>query len=85
MKTGKPISTYEIYLSNITISDISFELLIAKCDNRLVVGVRMSQLLFFAEELEKEPVKNKGKLVVASGVLKLLEGFAPKEFGHGAK
>lgn len=49
------------------------------------LGVRMSQLLFFAEELEKEPVQNKGKLVIASGVLKLLEAFAPKEFGHGSK
>ncbi len=41
--------------------------------------VRMSQLLFFAEELENEPVKSKGKLIVASGVLSLLERLSPRE------
>ena len=49
------------------------------------LGVRMSQLLFFAEELEKNPAKSKGKLFIASGVLELLETFAPKEFGNGQK
>ena len=39
----------------------------------------MSQLLFFAEELEDEPVKKKGKLIIANKVLKLLEALAPKE------
>lgn len=41
--------------------------------------VRMSQLLFFAEELEGEPIKTKGKLIVASHVLALLEKISPKE------
>jgi len=41
--------------------------------------VRMSQLLFFAEELENEPVKSKGKMIVASGVLSLLERLSPRE------
>lgn len=43
------------------------------------LGVRMSQLMFFAEELEREPTKTRGKLVIAGSVLKLLEAFAPKE------
>ena len=49
------------------------------------LGVRMSQLMFFAEELENEPAKNKGKLIVAGGVLKLLETFAPKDFANEAR
>lgn len=42
-------------------------------------NVRMSQLLFFAEELESEPVKLRGKLIVASRVLSLLEHLSPRE------
>jgi transcriptional regulator with XRE-family HTH domain len=42
-------------------------------------NVRMSQLLFFAEELEGEPVKTKGRLIIADRVLKLLEKLAPRE------
>ena len=56
--------------------------LLEKYSDRL--EVRLSQLLFFAEELEKEPAHNKGKLVIAGGVLKLLEAFAPQDFGDGA-
>lgn len=43
------------------------------------LDVRMSQLLFFAEELQGEPVKTKGKLIVASRVLSLLERLSPRE------
>ena len=43
------------------------------------LGVRMSQLMFFAEELEGEPVQKRGKLIVANRVLKLLESFSPRE------
>lgn len=41
--------------------------------------VRMSKLLFFAEELEGEPVKTKGKLIIANKTLQLLDALAPKE------
>lgn len=42
-------------------------------------NVRMSQLLFFAEELDSEPVKTRGKLIIASRVLSLLEHLSPRE------
>ncbi|MBE7183919.1 MAG: helix-turn-helix transcriptional regulator [Methylobacterium mesophilicum] len=43
------------------------------------LNVRMSQLLFFAEELGNEPIKSKGKLIIATRVLSLLERLAPRE------
>lgn len=43
------------------------------------LDVRMSQLLFFAEELDGEPIKTKGKLIIASKVLTLLEKLSPRE------
>lgn len=43
------------------------------------LNVRMSQILFFAEELEGEPIKLKGKLIIASRVLALLETLSPRE------
>lgn len=46
--------------------------------------VRMSQLLFFAEELEGQPIKTRGKLIVASGVLSLLEKLSPREVTHAS-
>lgn len=48
------------------------------------LNVRMSQLLFFAEELESEPVKTKGKLIVASRVLSLLEHLSPREIADAS-
>ena len=48
------------------------------------LGVRMSQLMFFAEELEVEPAQKRGKLIIANRVLKLLEAFSPKEASGGA-
>ncbi len=48
------------------------------------LDVRMSQLLFFAEELDGEPVKTKGKLIVASRVLGLLEALSPREVAHAS-
>lgn len=42
-------------------------------------NVRMSDLMFFAEELENEPVKTKGKLFIASKILSILERLAPRE------
>jgi transcriptional regulator with XRE-family HTH domain len=43
------------------------------------LGIRMSQLLFFAEELEGEPLKRRGKLFIAERVLRLLESLKPSE------
>ena len=43
------------------------------------LGIRMSQLLFFAEELEGEPVKRRGKLIFADRVLRLLEKLKPAD------
>lgn len=48
------------------------------------LGIRMSQLMFFAEELEGEPPQKRGKLIIANRVLKLLEAFSPKEAAGGA-
>lgn len=42
-------------------------------------SVRMSDLLFFAEELDGEPIKTRGKLLIANGALKLLDSLAPRE------
>ena len=42
-------------------------------------GVRMSQLLFFAEEIEGQPVGRRGHLIVADSVLKLLEKLKPAD------
>lgn len=44
--------------------------------------VRMSKLLFFAEELDGEPVKTKGKLIIANKALQLLDALAPKEISN---
>lgn len=43
------------------------------------VGVRMSQLLFFAEEIEGQPIARRGQLIVADKVLKLLEKLKPQD------
>lgn len=43
------------------------------------VGVRMSQLLFFAEEIEGEPIARRGQLIIADKVLKLLEMLKPTD------
>ncbi|WP_058751142.1 helix-turn-helix domain-containing protein [Sphingomonas sanguinis] len=43
------------------------------------IGVRMSQLLFFAEEIEGQPVARRGQLIIADKVLKLLEKLKPAD------
>ena len=43
------------------------------------LDIRMSQLLFFAEEIENEPPKTRGKLIIASKVLSLLEALKPDD------
>ena len=37
----------------------------------------MSQLLFFAEEIEGKPIARHGQLIVADKILKLLEKIKP--------
>ena len=46
-------------------------------------NVRMSQLLFFAEELNGEPVKKRGKLFIADRVLAILDKLSPREVADG--
>ena len=43
------------------------------------LGIKMSQLLFFAEEIEGEPIKRRGSLLIAERVLKLLEKIKPAD------
>jgi transcriptional regulator with XRE-family HTH domain len=40
-------------------------------------GVKMSQLLFFAEEIDGQPIARRGQLIIADKVLKLLEAIKP--------
>lgn len=41
--------------------------------------VKMSNLLFFAEELEGVPQPTRGKTIIARKVLEFLDGIAPEE------
>jgi len=41
------------------------------------VNVKMSQLLFFAEEIEGQPIARRGQLIVAEKVLHILEKLRP--------
>jgi len=43
------------------------------------VGISMSKLLFFAEEIEGQPVARRGQLIVADKILRLLETLKPTE------
>lgn len=43
------------------------------------VGIKMSQLLFFAEEIEGQPIARRGHLIVAEKVLQILEKLHPVE------
>lgn len=54
--------------------NVTMDLLQAYSD---AVGVRMSQLLFFAEEIEGQPIARRGQLIIADKVLKLLEKLKP--------
>lgn len=44
-----------------------------------VLGIRKSQLLFFAEEMEGEAPIRKGRLIVAEKALRLLDKLKPTE------
>ena len=41
------------------------------------LGIRMSQLMFFAEQIEGDPPVSRGKLIVASKILKVLDALKP--------
>ncbi len=43
------------------------------------LNIRMSQLMFFAEEIEGQPIARRGQLIIAEHVLSLLEKMKPKE------
>lgn len=43
------------------------------------VGVKMSQLMFFAEEIDGQPIARRGHLIVAEKVLSILEKMRPAE------
>lgn len=43
------------------------------------LNIRMSQLVFFAEELADNPTKGRGKLFIADKVLALLSAIAPSD------
>jgi transcriptional regulator with XRE-family HTH domain len=43
------------------------------------LGIRLSQLIFFAEELEGQPLAKRGRMIIASHVLELLRMMAPQE------
>lgn len=43
------------------------------------LGIKMSQLLFFAEEIEGQPPIKRGKLIIANKTLKLLDALKPAE------
>lgn len=43
------------------------------------LGIRMSQLVFFAEELDGQPLQKRGRLIIANHVLDLLRTLAPHE------
>ncbi|MEM1397275.1 MAG: helix-turn-helix transcriptional regulator [Pseudomonadota bacterium] len=45
----------------------------------VALNVKMSSLLFFAEELEGVPTPTRGKTIIARKVLEFLDGIAPKE------
>jgi transcriptional regulator with XRE-family HTH domain len=43
------------------------------------LNVKMSKLMFFAEELEGNLPPTRGKLIIASSVLRILDELSPKE------
>lgn len=43
------------------------------------LDVKMSQLLFFAEEIEGADIKSRGRLIIADKVLKLLDKIKPND------
>ena len=47
-------------------------------------NIRMSQLLFFAEEIDGVPLKSRGKLIIAEKVLSILERIKPHENPKGS-
>ena len=48
------------------------------------LGIRMSQLMFFAEEIEGKPPVSRGRLIIAESAIKLLEKLVPKEISDAS-
>lgn len=48
----------------------------------VALGIRKSELMFFAEEIEGETPVRRGRLIVARKALDLLERFKPSEPKH---
>lgn len=46
------------------------------------LDIRMSQLLFFAEEIEGQPPIKRGKLILAEHAIKLLDKLFPDELNN---
>lgn len=44
-----------------------------------VLGIKKSQLMFFAEEIEGEPPVRKGRLIIAEKALRLLRQLKPAD------
>jgi transcriptional regulator with XRE-family HTH domain len=55
---------------------VSMDLLAAYSE---AMDIKMSQLLFFAEEIEGQPIARRGQLIIAEKVLQLLENLRPAE------
>ena len=65
------ISELEYKNKNVTIDILS--------KYSIALNIKMSQLLFFAEELVDEKIDRRGKLFVADKVIRLLEAMKPGE------
>ena len=65
------ISEIECKNKNVTIDILS--------KYSIALNIKMSQLLFFAEELVDEKIDRRGKLFVADKVIRLLEAMKPGE------
>ena len=48
------------------------------------LGIKKSQLMFFAEELEDEPTHKRGRLIVANKAIELLQKLAPRDRVDGS-
>lgn len=48
------------------------------------LGIRMSQLMFFAEEIEDKPPVSRGKLIIAESAIRILEKLVPDEISDAS-
>lgn len=78
MEMAKKLSVAQSLVSDVEggRKNVTMDLLEAYSE---AVGVRMSQLLFFAEEIEGQPIARRGQLIVAEKVLRILEKLKPAQ------